>query len=591
MNNNPRRRAFRSTLFVILSLFAAAALKAQTAERLAPSQPRLVAAASNPPKAAGRKRITPLRVADTPEGTRVTVASDAPLDDYAARREGDRFVVSIPQAEFVRTPGEIRGAGFDDARAEQQPDGVRLSFRLHAGVRARAGQSFNRLEIFFTPPAQPAPAATVESLPAPALNDGAKAAGSNAGGLTDAEREEMRRVLRRVEELEARVRELEAERPAKGAPVETAQAAHTTSVGGATTTAEANAAAASVNNAAHGTPPAQGTHDGHEEGQQAGPPRLQIQGFADLNFRASNEKGKTTSFALGQLDLFITSRLSEKFSVLSELIVEAGEDNEFNFEIHRLLLRYQHSDNFILSAGRFHTAIGYWNTAYHHGSWFQTAANRPFIYAFESKGGILPLHNVGFSATGRVPGAPLGLRYVAEVGNGRAVRSPLDRAVQTAVDENNGKSFNGGLFIRPRQAPGLQAGFSVYRDRLTPRVSPSVGQTITTGYVVYQGPRFEWLNEAVFVRHTTGGRVFTTPAFYTQLSRRFGNARPFFRYQYTNVPGDDPIYPATGRRNGPSAGLRYDVSDYAALKAQYDHTSRRGLSALDEMILQLAFTF
>ena len=101
----------------------------------------------------------------------------------------------------------------------------------------------------------------------------------------------------------------------------------------------------------------------------------------------------------------------------------------------------------------------------------------------------------------------------------------------------------------------------------------------------------EELTPDVFVRHTARGRTFTTPAFYTLVSRRFGDARPFFRYQYTNVPGDDPIYPDVGRRNGPSVGLRYDVSDYAAFKAQYDHTSRRRLSALDELILQLAFTF
>jgi hypothetical protein len=215
-----------------------------------------------------------------------------------------------------------------------------------------------------------------------------------------------------------------------------------------------------------------------------GTPHLQIQGFADFNFRASNEKGKTSSFSLGQLDLFITSQLSEKFSVLSELILEAGEDNAFTFEAHRLLLKYSLSDYLNLSAGRYHTAIGYYNTAYHHGSWFQTAANRPFLFTFESKGGILPLHNVGVTATGRIPSAPLGLRYVAEIGNGRASRSPQARPVQTAVDENNGKSFNLGVFARPSQVPGLQTGFSVYHDRLTPNGVPKVGQTIMAAHAL-----------------------------------------------------------------------------------------------------------
>jgi hypothetical protein len=99
------------------------------------------------------------------------------------------------------------------------------------------------------------------------------------------------------------------------------------------------------------------------------------------------------------------------------------------------------------------------------------------------------------------------------------------------------------------------------------------------------------LNEAIVFRHASAGHVFYTPGFYTQFSRRFGNARPFFRYQYVNAPGDDPILRTVGRRNGPSFGLRYDLTDFAAFKMQYDRTERRRLSALDELILQLAFTF
>jgi hypothetical protein len=283
--------------------------------------------------------------------------------------------------------------------------------------------------------------------------------------------------------------------------------------------------------------------------------------------------------------------LSEKFSVLSELILEAGEDNAFTFEVHRLLLKYSLNDYFNFSAGRYHTAIGYYNTAYHHGSWFQTAANRPFLFAFESKGGILPLHNVGVTATGRIPSAPFGLRYVAEIGNGRAARSAQARPVQTAVDENNGKAFNLGIFARPNQVPGLQTGFSVYRDQLTPAAAPKVGQTIMAAHLVYQNARDEFLNEGLAIRHASNGRIFYTPGFYTQFSRRFDKFRPYFRYQYVNAPGDDPIFRSVGRRNGPTLGLRYDLSNFVAFKMQYDRTYRRRLSTLDELILQLAFTF
>ena len=407
-----------------------------------------------------------------------------------------------------------------------------------------------------------------------------------SGSGDDSNSETIRQMLRRIEVLEGRIRELEARQ------------ANSMSMPSVTTEATGHQNSATQVVDSPGTSPASAntvtqagaaTHDVHPD-LPNGTPRLQIQGFADVNYHASDEKGTTNSFALGQLDLFLTSRLSEKFSVLGELILEAGQDNAFTFEIHRLLLKYSMNDYFNLSAGRYHSAIGFYNTAFHHGSFFQTTANRPFLFAFESKGGILPLHNVGLSVTGRIPSAPFGLRYIAEIGNGRSAR-PLARPVQTAVDENNGKSFNLGIFARPSQLPGLQTGFSVYHDRLTPPGNPAVDQTIMAGHLVYQNARTELLNEAIFFRHASAGRIFYTPGFYTQFSRRYANLRPFFRYQYLNVPSDDPVHPTVGRRNGPSVGFRYDLSDFVNFKAQYDHTARRRLSAIDELILQLSFTF
>jgi hypothetical protein len=519
-----------------------------------------------------------LRLTDAPEGARVTIASDAPLDDYTSRSDGDSFYILIPHSQSSVSRGQLTGRGFTSAQIEQRADDVLLSFRLQTGASVRVSKGFNRLDVVFKtavlPPIQPESSSSALP-PQPSGTPETTALNKPADGSTD-EREIISQMRSQIASLEARIREIEARQAEGNSQQQTAQAAPASAT-----------VAASTTGATTGHPDDMSDHDE----MSSGTPRLQIQGFADMNFHASDQKGTTNAFVLGQLDLFLTSRLSEKFSVLGELIVEAGKNNEFSFEIHRLLLRYAYNDYFNFSAGRFHSAIGYYNTAYHHGSWFQTAANRPFIFAFESKGGILPLHNVGLSITGRIPSAPFGLRYVAEIGNGRASRSPIDRTVQTAVDENNGKAFNLGIFARPKALPGFQTGFSIYRDNLTPNGSPKVGQTIMAAHFIYQNKLYEMLNEAVVVRHTLNERVFHTPGFYTQFSRRFGNARPYFRYQYVNAPSDDPIFPDVGRRNGPSLGLRYDVSEFAAFKAQYDRTMRRSLSSINELILQLAFTF
>lgn len=327
-------------------------------------------------------------------------------------------------------------------------------------------------------------------------------------------------------------------------------------------------------------------------GIQSGPPLLQIRGFADLEYRATTARGERHAFGLGQFDLFITSRISEKLSVLSEVVLEAGADNDLGIDLERLLLQYSARDYLNVGFGRYHTAIGYYNTAFHHGAYFETATGRPFLFAFEDEGGMLPIHNVGLTVNGRIPSGKLRLGYVAEIGNGRKPLVPEYQAVQNVTDDNNGKAVNLGLTVKPDWVPGLQAGISVYRDRLTPEAAPSVKQTIVAAHAVYQTRRFEFLNEALVIQHSRSGRRSShIPGFYTQISRLWGKARPYFRYQFVNAPEGDPVFSEVGRVNGPSFGLRYDVSEFAAFKAQYDRTARREQSSTNGLTLQMAFTF
>jgi len=55
---------------------------------------------------------------------------------------------------------------------------------------------------------------------------------------------------------------------------------------------------------------------------------LAHKGFSDVTLHGSNRKGDTTSFTLGQLDLFVTSDLSDRLKFLSEIVFERA-DNAF----------------------------------------------------------------------------------------------------------------------------------------------------------------------------------------------------------------------------------------------------------------------
>jgi len=418
-------------------------------------------------------------------------------------------------------------------------------------------------------------------------------------------------LLLRIDQLEARVRQLEAERtpPAPAVASESKpQAAPAFTTAQATPPAPATELAAPMQGSPQQDHEPEPSEHVETERMDLSKTLLRVRGFGDVtlhgdSYHPAGQPGDHTAFTLGQLNLFVTSDISDKFKFLSEIVFEAGPDNiygqtrgvanTFGVDVERYLLTYSYNDYFSLSAGRYHTAIGYYNTAYHHSTWLQTTTGRPLLFAFEDQGGILPIHNIGVEAYGRIPSGALGLHYVAEIGNGRESRAPiLDEPVQNIVDDKNHKAFNLALFARPAKVPGLQTGFSVYHDLLVPAGQPAVGETILAAHAVYSKTNFEWLNEALVLRHTPqGGHTFETPGFYSQISERFGAYRPYFRYQYINASSQDPIFPDVGLRAGPSAGIRYDASESVALKLQYDYTALRDQHATQGLSAQVGFTF
>jgi hypothetical protein len=319
-------------------------------------------------------------------------------------------------------------------------------------------------------------------------------------------------------------------------------------------------------------------------------PVTQIHWFSDVGISTSDRKTSTTSFGLGQLDLFLTSSLNEQWSVLSEIVFRANSDNHFVVNPERLMVQYRPTDAITLGMGRFHSSVGYYHAAYHHGSWFETAATRPSIFG----AGLIPFHNVGLSARARIPSGAAGLETFAEIGNGLASRPTAVEATQNLVDENNAKATNIGLITRPSGLPGFQAGVSWYRDRLEPSNRPSITADTWAGHAVYNSPRWELLNEIVAARHTDKGATTArvTYGWYAQGAYRVGSFRPYVRYQAVQGYRGDPVYGWLGHRYGPVLGLRVDLSRFAAVKVQLDssHQSATGTTQHDGVV-KLAFTF
>ncbi|HEX8845448.1 MAG TPA: DUF5916 domain-containing protein [Pyrinomonadaceae bacterium] len=99
------------------------------------------------------RHIAPFRTSEVAGGSRVTITSDASLDDYSAYREADRFHILIPQAELSTALKNIQGRGFTDLQIERRGSDLDLSFVLQPGATASVAQKFNRLDVTFTAPA------------------------------------------------------------------------------------------------------------------------------------------------------------------------------------------------------------------------------------------------------------------------------------------------------------------------------------------------------------------------------------------------------------------------------------------------------
>src|SRR5262249_42302594 len=118
----------------------------------------------------------------------------------------------------------------------------------------------------------------------------------------DEVKEMIEQLRKQVAELEARTKELEARLNKEATPAPTPEAIADKPVQAEQEMAkEESQTASAMNHAGHG-------------GGLIGTPLMQIRGFSDVNFRASNVKGQTNTFALGQLALFINSRLSDKMN-------------------------------------------------------------------------------------------------------------------------------------------------------------------------------------------------------------------------------------------------------------------------------------
>jgi hypothetical protein len=300
-------------------------------------------------------------------------------------------------------------------------------------------------------------------------------------------------------------------------------------------------------------------------------PEFNVLGFGDLDY-VDTDSGEPDGFFIGQAVAHISASLDESLSVFGEFSATA-KSTGYQFEVERLIVKYDFSDQFKLSGGRYHTPIGYWNSAFHHGAWLQTTISRPEMFRFGSE--IVPIHFVGVLLEGSLPTSDrIGLEYKAGFGNGR--HENIARAGD-AGDINSNKAWMVQLNARPQSLFGLNTGIGYYTDHVSPPGGPEVEEQTASVFAAWTRESPEVIVEYLHSTHSlladssVSGDV---NAWYAQFAYRLSGDRaawkPYVRLERDRIDQSDPLL---GMRDldyeGGILGLRWDFSRYAAIKGEY----------------------
>ena len=214
---------------------------------------------------------------------------------------------------------------------------------------------------------------------------------------------------------------------------------------------------------------------------------------------------------------------------------------------------------------------------------------------------FIPAHFIGAQSEGSIPSGLLGAGYNLGIGNGRSLN--IARAGDSG-DINNNRAWLGNFYLRPPALRHFQIGGSVYHDEIT---LPSTtlltdGQNfrewIASGHLIWNGETPEFYAEFANVHHRSEltGRTFDNQGGYVQIAYRLPfdakKWKPYYRYDYLQVPGNEPTLPDFVNVRKSTLGMRYDISDFAAFKAEYRNGRGNPLpQRSNALALQTAFTF
>lgn len=334
------------------------------------------------------------------------------------------------------------------------------------------------------------------------------------------------------------------------------------------------------------------------------PAEISLYGDVDGVVKTTGTRtGTEDGFSAAKLELF-TTKTVDRWLFLAEVMFEAGGENSFELDVERVEVGYLYRNWLRVLVGRFHTAIGYYNDAFHHGAYFMLPVGRPTMVEFEDGGGLIPAHNIGVHIDGRFGVGDDHVHYDLELANGRGA-DPL--TIQNQHDTNRPKAVNLRVRYEPSGAlDGLVVGGNLYFDSIPGATAemtagPALGpihEWIVGAHAAYFEHELHFITEAMMIQHTVldTGATHRTYAVFAEVGHTYDSVTPYVRYELTRFPDEgDPYYGKLGDDGYQAAtvGVKHSTTDNIALKAQAGVTFSRapGSDPLFTLTGQVAFAF
>ncbi len=276
---------------------------------------------------------------------------------------------------------------------------------------------------------------------------------------------------------------------------------------------------------------------------------------------------------------FFFSRDFERLRVIAEFFTSSSDDHGAHFE--RLQLGWRLPRNMNLWGGRFHNPLGYWNTQYHHGSYLETAITRPGTVAYESNGGILPMHLAGLLLQGSVSRGDTLFSYDLAVGLGPELSgAALEELNILKTDSRSEPVLTLRLNYSPLEDGPTQYGLSFSRGTIPDNLGGDIRQETMGAHANWETGRLRLLLALYTIRNEiTGSDDRSFASGYLQAEWALALRWTLFsRLEDSRGEKDDsylariPLF-VRARQLG---GIRFELTDRQALKLEFSNTRYLG---------------